>query len=106
WAFVASAYAQWYTLSLHDALPIFIGNSPLGVKKIKRIVHDTRFLPIGRVTNGPELKVAIYAPIIIQSEVRLGKNMQVVLSGRIRSHEHTSELQSRANLVCRLLLDR
>src|SRR5690606_41440092 len=28
------------------------------------------------------------------------------LSGRLRSEEHTSELQSRENLVCRLLLEK
>src|SRR2546427_1765476 len=31
-------------------------------------------------------------------------NLQVV--GRIRSEEHTSELQSQSNLVCRLLLEK
>src|SRR2546427_7066545 len=29
-----------------------------------------------------------------------------VCSGRIRSEEHTSELQSQSNLVCRLLLEK
>src|SRR5699024_11641435 len=29
-----------------------------------------------------------------------------ILSGRIRSEEHTSELQSRFDLVCRLLLEK
>src|SRR5690606_9583426 len=31
---------------------------------------------------------------------------QVVEDGRLRSEEHTSELQSRENLVCRLLLEK
>src|SRR5690606_42035550 len=32
--------------------------------------------------------------------------LSLVLSVRIRSEEHTSELQSRENLVCRLLLEK
>src|SRR5207253_5409961 len=31
--------------------------------------------------------------------------MQIRLLGRVRSEEHTSELQSRGHLVCRLLLE-
>src|SRR5690606_41106876 len=36
-------------------------------------------------------------------EVRPGNTQHV---GRLRSEEHTSELQSRENLVCRLLLEK
>src|SRR2546430_11196500 len=38
-----------------------------------------------------------------------GRDLQVELptrSGNIRSEEHTSELQSQSNLVCRLLLEK
>src|SRR2546430_12504352 len=37
---------------------------------------------------------------------RLGPEGQVMVSGEIRSEEHTSELQSQSNLVCRLLLEK
>src|SRR5436309_11656581 len=43
----------------------------------------------GRATRGPCTKVA-----------------KIPASGGIRSEEHTSELQSRENLVCRLLLEK
>src|SRR5437868_13133578 len=36
----------------------------------------------------------------------LGENLIKVNSGRERSEEHTSELQSRFDLVCRLLLEK
>src|SRR5690606_40653238 len=33
-------------------------------------------------------------------------NRQLIIASAIRSEEHTSELQSRENLVCRLLLEK
>src|SRR5690554_7787197 len=38
-------------------------------------------------------------------EVPLGGGNHVIYSGSIRSEEHTSELQSRPRIVCRLLLE-
>src|SRR2546430_3188340 len=35
-----------------------------------------------------------------------GGNISVTSGGTMRSEEHTSELQSQSNLVCRLLLDK
>src|SRR5690606_42098369 len=61
-----------YTLSLHDALPIF----PAPCNHFQAIYRE-----------GPERKNG-------QDEFAL------------RSEEHTSELQSRENLVCRLLLEK
>src|SRR5690606_41562298 len=44
------------------------------------------------------------------SAVIQGDNLQLVMRddnrGQLRSEEHTSELQSRENLVCRLLLEK
>src|SRR5436309_9852684 len=67
--FTDTATTEIYTLSLHDALPIYAG-APAGV------LDDA--LPG------------------LQPPVALGA----------RSEEHTSELQSRENLVCRLLLEK
>src|SRR5437868_11550790 len=64
------------TLSLHDALPI----SPLGPPRRTASRH-------ARGTN---------------SSPRLRR----ICSTRMRSEEHTSELQSRFDLVCRLLLEK
>src|SRR5690606_41023629 len=38
--------------------------------------------------------------------VEVDIQLQIAAGGRIRSEEHTSELQSRENLVCRLLLEK
>src|SRR5207247_11195905 len=66
-----TATTEIYTLSLHDALPIFSGVS-LGRNCSGRIPIPTRF------------------------------DRWI----RSRSEEHTSELQSRVDLVCRLLLEK
>src|SRR2546429_9978748 len=78
-----TATTEIYTLSLHDALPI------CGPQGAARAGGDQR--PAIRGTAG-----------------RVGGNAGDDLgrgAGR-RSEEHTSELQSRLHLVCRLLLEK
>src|SRR5262249_62182196 len=70
---------EFYTLSLHDALPIFLPHAP---------AHAAR--PWPRSSSDTDGVVA---------EEDRGQ-------GRARSEEHTSELQSLTNLVCRLLLEK
>src|SRR3712207_7005618 len=76
-----TAAAEIYTLSLHDALPIFGRH----VARRPRVAGTARARR-GRRAQGPR-----------QPADRL--------PGR-RSEEHTSELQSRPYLVCRLLLEK
>src|SRR3712207_7714721 len=74
-----TATTEIYTLSLHDALPISLRGPGAGA--------------VGRVLPGrarPQRPPA----------ERAGRG------GRRRSEEHTSELQSRQYLVCRLLLEK
>src|SRR5690606_41388555 len=85
--------ADIYTHSLHDALPIW------GYPRDMVAEFDR---PMDFVQPG-DLDV-IAAPIDF-----LGINYysrHVIRSEAIRSEEHTSELQSRENLVCRLLLEK
>src|SRR5438067_12149706 len=71
-----TAPTEIYTLSLHDALPI--------CARLER--------------SGPRWHPTIAAP---------GWQPGCLLaSARLRSEEHTSELQSRFDLVCRLLLEK
>src|SRR5699024_12455477 len=73
-----------YTLSLHDALPIFISEAPMVKKRPRR-------------PNFPyEFKIAL-----VEQSLQPGTCV-----AQIRSEEHTSELQSRFDLVCRLLLEK
>src|SRR5439155_26973569 len=76
--FIVSAAPAIYTLSLHDALPISLGLSGRGSVLLRGRRHPI----IGAVT------------------------MDMTMGWRRRSEEHTSELQSRGHLVCRLLLEK
>src|SRR5256885_5089254 len=43
---------------------------------------------------------------VVEGRVRLERAICAIDAGRVRSEEHTSELQSPCNLVCRLLLEK
>src|SRR5690349_23076152 len=77
--FHAPATTEIYTLSLHDALPI-----------CRRVVHLRR----NRCTRPT------------RSDISNNRNAKIRGAGSNRSEEHTSELQSRRDLVCRLLLEK
>src|SRR5699024_12668051 len=86
-----------YTLSLHDALPI---------------CHDRagpRRPPGGRCIRGQHPGLVQQVPMLPQHSVRLpvGEHPRLLAEHhQARSEEHTSELQSRFDLVCRLLLEK
>src|SRR3712207_6994653 len=73
-----TATTEIYTLSLHDALPIFFS-----------------LVMLTSMSSGRE-----FSPTIMPSYT------SVPGASRRRSEEHTSELQSRQYLVCRLLLEK
>src|SRR5437870_12995018 len=74
--FTDTATPEIYTLSLHDALPIYCGSSR--ISNASRRPGTYRDAPAGGICG------------------RASR----------RSEEHTSELQSRGHLVCRLLLEK
>src|SRR5688572_31627322 len=85
------ATPEIYTLSLHDALPICAVDS-------QRRARHRRSRPLlgeRRAASGGCDRGSLAA---------LGRRCSSLL-GR-RSEEHTSELQSQSNLVCRLLLEK
>src|SRR5690606_41727587 len=88
-----TAPADVYTLSLHDALPI----SWLSIWR----TSVTSNAPVG-----PWFESAIVSPRVSASP-RSPPTMRISSRAAMpRSEEHTSELQSRENLVCRLLLEK
>src|SRR5207253_10189294 len=93
-SFNAPATPEPYTLSLHDALPI------LGSPHPRVQLHQVR-PPVGR-PGGPEGLPQVRRPGRAGS--RRARHVVLVLA--VRSEEHTSELQSRGHLVCRLLLEK
>src|SRR3712207_9323902 len=85
-----TATTEIYTLSLHDALPISArcksGRSDAGRSpRVRKCARPPR----GEICRTPEV------------HSRSGRSR-----GCMRSEEHTSELQSRQYLVCRLLLEK
>src|SRR5207253_3564423 len=84
-----------YTLSLHDALPIFAVRAARALRARRR--HQFRSAPLA---HAPKLHVddrrvrVVHDPALRQQPD----------PHPVRSEEHTSELQSRGHLVCRLLL--
>src|SRR5690606_39823291 len=103
---IVSASLALFTLSLHAALPILLA---LGLARL-RLLRAFRGL-LGRrlgllLRLGP-LSVRPWLLGLVRLSVALpGLGLSVVGSVVLRSEEHTSELQSRENLVCRLLLEK
>src|SRR5258708_11733732 len=86
-----TATTEIYTLSLHDALPIFCLHR--GVRRDLRKARDLR-QAIGRTR-----RVVVGQPVVATA-------LDVQACQIERSEEHTSELQSPDHLVCRLLLEK
>src|SRR2546422_4325529 len=81
-----TATTEIYTLSLHDALPISAGGEIEDVRRHQGLQRARRGL------------------VVRAHQKRLAHVGDVEQAGR--SEEHTSELQSRLHLVCRLLLEK
>src|SRR5690625_5400712 len=94
----AASTAHTYTLSLHDALPIsqFRSAGPESWHPSPDFLFQRGAGPL--YDMGPYYLTSLvlaYGPVASVSAV-----------GSQRSEEHTSELQSRGHLVCRLLLEK
>src|SRR5687767_16019798 len=82
-----TATTEIYTLSLHDALPIYGSHV---MKYLLPPAWSLKYQELGR-----------YGLIILIVMLSFGRGLL-----DLRSEEHTSELQSLAYLVCRLLLEK
>src|SRR5207248_9230587 len=90
-----------YSLSLHDALPISqIAGQRLAGSRSER--NPTGTAPLAEHVDH------VYVEIdVVEGEVgHLGQACADVEQHHLRSEEHTSELQSPYDLVCRLLLEK
>src|SRR3712207_8891674 len=83
-----TATTEIYTLSLHDALPISL---------------RPQVFEAGRVESDGGRRGAVAGP---GRDLRHRLHQRHLAADAPRSEEHTSELQSRQYLVCRLLLEK
>src|SRR5205085_7898155 len=95
-----------YTLSLHDALPDLHGqrgaHADLLLGEAAMQIIDAAHPAIAEAHDD----VPLAQPAGGGRAVRLdGDDQRARLDAQLRSEEHTSELQSQSNLVCRLLLE-
>src|SRR5207237_10886303 len=93
--FTAPSLTDIYTLSLHDALPILSGD-------FCRVFGclSVFFSPLKAASASSSSSL-----IIVSSSASRARSPANSFS-IVRSEEHTSELQSHLNLVCRLLLEK
>src|SRR5699024_12102697 len=92
---VASPPTDCYTLSLHDALPISLLSWKNSFKY--PFTRSTAVLFLYKFFQAFEPRAgAVY----------LRKSFVIFILNTLRSEEHTSELQSRFDLVCGLLLEK
>src|SRR2546422_7074206 len=90
-----TATTEIYTLSLHDALPICFA------RHVARVARAVELLVVPVRDDGDLLQLAGPGDLL-QEPI----GMRHVALDLERSEEHTSELQSRLHLVCRLLLEK
>src|SRR5690606_42097321 len=95
-----------YPLSLHDALPIYYDGSLNKIRKIESrftesnlLYRSTRLLYM-EFEQIDEKPVLTYYAVTGGQKIFLGDSLQYRINAAVsRSEEHTSELQSRENLV-------
>src|SRR5690606_41794017 len=95
-----------YTLSLHDALPIYVRKS---IDEARWRAALVRELDHFAAIVGRRTLISIFfgggTPSLMDPATVAAVIDRAVGHFDARSEEHTSELQSRENLVCRLLLE-
>src|SRR5206468_11723619 len=89
-----------YTLSLHDALPIWRARRPAWCRPSARSHPDCL-----RDEHGSR-RARRLSPRRRWLRTLWRRDGRLAASAGTRSEEHTSELQSRSDLVCRLLLEK
>src|SRR5207253_5296136 len=97
-------HSHHYTLSLHDALPI----SPQLAQRRARQAPGPVLAALGCAAMSFSVLQSLVIPVLpaIGRDLHVSKEAVTWVLTGYRSEEHTSELQSRGHLVCRLLLEK
>src|SRR5690606_42003071 len=100
-----SAPPDLHSLSLHDALPI---SRP--ERQARAAALGCRAVPPEQMVEvcaaAPVIFNTVPAPVLDRALLERLQPETLIIDIASRSEEHTSELQSRENLVCRLLLEK
>src|SRR3712207_7386691 len=91
-----TATTEIYTLSLHDALPILT----------RRTCPPSVFTLTCEACSLPSWRATRWARLDSAESMAVTRSRSTPSPCEERSEEHTSELQSRQYLVCRLLLEK
>src|SRR5205085_3546125 len=95
-----------YTLSLHDALPILKLYKQAGIKVyvggtlFEAFIVRNKFDDYLRYIDD----IGMDSAEVSDGSIEIEHDKKCEYINTLRSEEHTSELQSQSNLVCRLLL--
>src|SRR5690606_41940917 len=104
--FIHTPIPAIYTLSLHDALPIYSIQSKTLAIRIGEMGHmgdGTDIIQLMQLL--PDFYILLRLETqTVHATVHFQEHIKLCVWRYFRSEEHTSELQSRENLVCRLLL--
>src|SRR5690606_40726219 len=92
-----------YTLSLHDALPIWKEND---CRARAGAMSERDLPPVGHWVKLRLSHSGQMATTFRENKRQRFWAKRAISSSSCRSEEHTSELQSREKLVCRLLLEK
>src|SRR5206468_11928635 len=103
--FHLTATTELSTLSLHDALPIYRNHGVwCGGVPVLCLVPGTLRRSGIRSSQPEDLPLIVSPASGASRHIVLHSSTSLRISSR--SEEHTSELQSRSDLVCRLLLEK
>src|SRR5206468_12258285 len=97
---------ELYTLSLHDALPISGSAAFASPVRTATPGWSTTGSRSDWCATTADLPYRRRRPVRNAPRQRVWSPAGLAWSGSRRSEEHTSELQSRSDLVCRLLLEK
>src|SRR5690606_41319850 len=97
---------EFYTLSLHDALPICYKTVYISIcRKCNKTIITTSIMrcsiPCGKNDNYIIINCILNCRYNGRYKIVIVCPISPTIGNNSRSEEHTSELQSRENLVCR-----
>src|SRR5690606_40359424 len=101
---IVTVASEICSLSLHGALPI---SEPMPVMRQQRRVVTQQLVraqqQLGKVDQAGAVATLLVRGVAAAHDIG---PLVIRIGLQVRSEEHTSELQSRENLVCRLLLEK